>query len=156
MSNHRLHPVRARLGASVLILFVVLPMLVAWWLLPYVRGGSRGGGSGPMEASAQTVQVCTPTRTLVSTVGAGSDILVSVNPVDVLTVNAAACSRLLWNKGLAPIRCLPKPQGTPTSTVGLLLNAGEQILLGTEGREAWWCLRTTGADTIVVTIEGIP
>jgi len=156
MSNHRLHPVSARLGVAVLILFVVLPMLVAWWILPYVRGVSRGGGSVPMEASAQTVQVCTPTKTLISTVGAGSDIPVSATPVDVMTVNAAACTRLLWNKGLAPIRCLSKPQGTPTATVGLLLNAGEQVLLGTEGREAWWCIRSTAADTIVVTIEGIP
>src|SRR5262245_51968797 len=124
----RMHSVRVRLGVSVLILFVVLPLLVAWWLLPWVRGASRGGGSVPTVASAQDIMTCVPNKTLISTVGAGTDIPVSATPVDVLTVSSASCTRLLWNKGLAPIRCLSKNQGTPTATVGLPLGAGEQIL----------------------------
>jgi hypothetical protein len=105
---------------------------------------------------AQEIQTCTPVKTQINTVNAGIDIVVGASFTDVLPVNVFACNRTIWNKGGAPIRCMSKPQGQPSATRGLLLGAGEQILLGTEGREAWWCIRSTGIDSLVVTIEGLP
>jgi len=105
---------------------------------------------------AQEIQTCTPVKTQINTVNAGIDIVVGASLTDVMPVNVFACNRTIWNKGGAPIRCMPKPQGQPSSTRGLLLGSGEQILLGTEGREAWWCIRSTGVDSLVVTIEGLP
>jgi hypothetical protein len=124
-----------------LVLLLVLPVKVRW------RSGSP---------EAQEVSVCVPSKTQINTVNAGIDIVVGASLVDVLPVNVFACNRTLWNKGGAPIRCMSKPQGQPSATRGLLLGAGEQILLGTEGREAWWCIRSTGIDSLVVTIEGLP
>ena len=111
---------------------------------------------GAQMPRTQEISTCVPVKTLINTVAAGTDIPVGASLTDVLPVNAFACNRTLWNKGGAPIRCMSKGQGQPSATKGLLLGAGEQILFGTEGREAWWCIRATGVDSLVVTIEGLP
>jgi hypothetical protein len=100
--------------------------------------------------------VCTPTKTAINTQGAMGDVAIGATATQVLDANQAVCQRLLRNNGTAAMRCLPTPQGAPTATNGLLLNAGEQILLGTEGRQAWQCIRTTSTSTTATTIEGIP
>lgn len=124
--------------------------VVVWLLLPYTLRPAR------VAPEAQEIQTCTPEKTLINTNSGGTDIPVGAALTDVLPVNAFACTRTLWNRGGAPIRCMSKPQGQPSATKGILLNSGEQILLGTQGREAWWCIRSTGVDSFVVTIEGLP
>lgn len=106
-------------------------------------------------ASAQ-MPACVPNRTVVNQQGALADITVGATAVQVLDNNSSVCQRLLRNNGAQPIRCLPVPQGAPTATLGLLLNAGDQLLMGTEGRESWRCIRTTGTSSTATTIEGIP
>ena len=105
---------------------------------------------------AQEIKTCVPTHTIINEQGQGADIAVGASAVGALAQNNAACQRLLRNNGAAPMRCMSIPQGTPTATAGLLLNSGDQILMGTEGREAWRCIRTTSTSTTATTIEGIP
>src|SRR6266851_5554650 len=90
-------------------------------------------------AQAQPVP-CVANRTVVNSQGALADITVGATAVLVLDNNSAVCQRLLRNNGTQPMRCMSVPQGTPTATLGLLLNAGDQILMGTEGRESWRCI----------------
>lgn len=52
--------------------------------------------------------------------------------------NSAATS------GTAAMRCGPASL-TVTATAGTLLNPGEALTLGSEGQEAWKCIRTTGS-----------
>jgi hypothetical protein len=106
-------------------------------------------------ALAQTAP-CIPTRTVINSQGGLADITVAATATQVLDNNASVCQRLLRNNGTAAMRCLAVPQGAPTATLGLLLNAGDQLLMGTEGRESWRCIRTTGSSTTATTIEGIP
>ncbi len=112
--------------------------------------------AGAGLAGAQEIQTCVPIKTQINTVNAGVDIPVDATAVDVLTLSTTACQRLIWNTGTAPMRCMSKIQGRPSSTEGLLIQSGQQILLGTEGREAWWCIRTGLTGTVATTIEGIP
>jgi hypothetical protein len=107
-------------------------------------------------SQAQETKTCTPIKSLINRTGAGTDIAVGATAVNTLDVDSGACQRLLRNNGTAPMRCISKNQGVPSATVGLLLNAGDQILMGTEGREAWWCIRTTATSTTATTIEGVP
>jgi hypothetical protein len=109
-----------------------------------------------VPSHAQEIKTCAPIKSLINRTGAGTDIAIGATAANTLDVDSSACQRLLRNNGTAPMRCIPKPQGTPTATIGLLLNAGDQILMGTEGREAWWCIRTTGTSTTATTIEGLP
>jgi hypothetical protein len=107
------------------------------------------------SAWAQT-PACVPTKTVINTQGGLADLAIAATAVQVLDANQAVCQRLLQNNGTAPMRCLPVPQGAPTATNGLLIKPGEQILMGTEGRQAWQCIRTTATSTTAATIEGIP
>ena len=107
------------------------------------------------QAHAQA-PACLPVRTAINSQGQLGDIPVAGTAVQVLDANQAVCQRLLRNNGTAPMRCLPGPQGAPTATNGLLLNPDQQLLMGTEGRESWRCIRTTATSTTATTIEGIP
>jgi hypothetical protein len=119
--------------------FLALPLLLAWVTV----------------AQAQQPP-CVPNRTVVNSQGALADISVGATAIQVLDNNGSVCQRLLRNNGTAAMRCLAVPQGAPTATLGLLLNAGDQLLMGTEGRESWRCIRTTSTSTTATTIEGIP
>jgi hypothetical protein len=113
-----------------------------------------GGLTAPIQA--QEVKTCVPTRTLINQIGNGADMAVAGTATQILNESAVSCQRMLRNNGTAPMRCMPVAQGVPTTTVGLLLNSGDQLLMGTEGRQSWQCIRTTASSTTATTIEGLP
>lgn len=108
------------------------------------------------EGQAQQIQACVPSKTLVNVAGNLTDIIVPSTPVIVLSINQAACQRLISNVGTASMRCLPSNQGPPSPTQGLLIVSGSQFLMGTEGRDEWKCIATTATPTVATTIEGLP
>ena len=67
----------------------------------------------PREGQAQQIQACVPSKTLVNVAGNLTDIIVPSTPVLVLSINQAACQRLISNVGTASMRCLPSNQGPP-------------------------------------------
>lgn len=125
-------------------------LYLVFWLLVSALGW------GVSMAEAQSTQTCTPNATRINVVNNGADITVGTTAADVLQVSADACQRYIYNRGSAAMRCLPKPQGTPTPDIGIDIEPGQQILMGTAGREAWWCIAATSTPTIVLTIEEKP
>jgi hypothetical protein len=113
--------------------------------------------SSAMPAVAQSPSSCVPQRQQVNVLGTnGGDIPVGVTAQGVLATSTVRCQVMLKNNGPAPMRCRPAAQGAPTATSGLLFNAGDQLIMTTAGREAWNCIRTTGASTTATTIEELP
>jgi hypothetical protein len=117
-------------------------LLVLWgWALP---------------ALAQQPFQCTPQTSRVNRANNKTDITVGATPVQVIVADAARCSVFLRNKGAAAMRCLPVVEGAPTASVGYEFAPGDQVLMTTEGREAWHCVRTTGTSTTVTTMDHMP
>lgn len=106
--------------------------------------------------SAQDRPACFAQRQLVNSTNAGADVVVGAVAVQAVPQSTSRCQVMLRNNGTAPMRCLPSAQGTPTATSGLLMNAGDQLIMTTAGREAWACIRTTGSSTTATTIEEVP
>lgn len=108
------------------------------------------------EALAQDRPACFPQRQRVNVQANMADITVSTTAVQVFAPNVARCQILLKNNGSNPMRCAPVDQGKPTSSLGLLMNAGDQLIMTTAGREAWACIRSSSSDTTATTIEELP
>lgn len=84
-------------------------------------------------------------------------ITVSSTAVIVADANTARCSLLIDNVSSANnMRCMSASDGVPTTTAGKLIEAGEALALGDEGKEIWRCIRTGGSDATAEVTEGMP
>lgn len=72
--------------------------------------------------------------------------------VAVLAADTTRCAALIKNSGAAAMRCGPTTI-TVSATVGFPVGAGETLVLGDEGKQAWKCIRTTGSSTTASVIE---
>lgn len=106
-------------------------------------------------AHAQVSRVYTPpnvspckTVTTNAQGAAGADITVdsTAGGVSVMAASTTRCGALIKNAGTAAMRCAATTL-TVSSTVGELIDAGETLVLGLEGQQAWKCIRTTGTST---------
>lgn len=88
---------------------------------------------------------------------AGADITVdnTAGGVTVMAASATRCGALLKNTSVANARCAPTGL-TPTASVGFLVKAGENLILGPEGRQAWKCIRTDATSAVFNVAEAMP
>lgn len=127
------------------------------WVLRYfllvVGAGALVGGLP--SVSQAIVSDCQASKVVISERNSGTDFTISSTAVQVSNAGAK-CQLIIRNVGAAAVRCLPSSQGAPTATKGWQINASEQAPFDQEGKEAWYCIRATGSDSTVSTLEAIP
>jgi hypothetical protein len=99
---------------------------------------------------------CFAQRQKVNVAGNMADMTVGATAVTVVVQDNSRCQVWLKNNGSNPMRCAPVAQGPPTASNGLLMNAGDQYIMTTAGREAWACIRSSGSNTTATTVEELP
>lgn len=110
----------------------------------------------PVHVAAQSTDRCT--RPLVNAKGTSNvPVVVSSTAVEVLAQNSNRCDAIVKSTGTGSVVCLPTVQGTPTTTAGITLATGDSIkLTGRSSQPAWKCIRATGTDGAVTTLEHVP
>lgn len=85
-----------------------------------------------------------------------ADVVVSSTAVLVADANANRCALTIRNTTANDMRCASFNQGTPTAAAGLLIAGDEIYAMTTEGKEAWYCIRTGASDAAAMVIEAVP
>lgn len=107
-------------------------------------------------AQAQQPYQCVPQDLIVNRLNNGAPIVVtSTAPVMVATESNARCQLTILNVGGGAMNCLSQGQGNPTTTAGLPLSSGNQIIMGPSGRKQWQCIAVS-TDTTTVVLEEMP
>lgn len=111
--------------------------------------GVRPVAAGPPE--------CRSTQTNVQG-SSGADITVDATSTGVLVMAASTsrCQALIRNSGSAQMRCGPVSKTLTASAYGMVLDAGQSLVLGQESAEAWKCIRTGSSSTTANVTEALP
>lgn len=120
--------------------------------------GVRGFGEGPFmpisimprDSFCKTVSI-----NLFGVANADITVDATAGGVVISALNTSRCGMAISNSGAADMRCAPTTL-TVTSTVGILIPAGQVRYFGLEGQQLWKCIRTTGSSTTANVWEATP
>ena len=89
---------------------------------------------------------------------AGADVTVDATAtgVSVLAASTTRCGALVKNNGSNQIRCGPTSHTLTATVFGMVVEAGQTLILGTEAQEAWKCIRTGAASSTANIAEMTP
>jgi hypothetical protein len=138
--------------------WVVLVIALAFYAILVAPHFSRGFGEGPfmpISIMPRDAQCKTVAINLFGTANADITIDSTAGGIVVSALNTLRCGMAISNSGGADMRCAPVGV-VPTSTVGILVPAGQVRYFGLEGQQLWKCIRTTGSSTTANVWEAVP